>query len=504
METYTQARHKERSNADIMGKQRQEKSLREFKEVLDDLVFMLRRATGMRTVSLYWVNRQRGQFVLETQSTDLENVMFQDRLAFGDDLPGTRGGISRSPPACAWGRRWKPASLPITTEKCRWSTSTLLPFLNNGETGSADRAGIRRAPFRGEGEVVHAYINGLRNVLNTYLEISDLYERQEEWLEYEERVKVIETKGHAAKLIHAVMDEIQEMLHDGGVCFVGKAMGSWCHLMKSTEARHAPPLGMPLEQRTLGYDALESGSPEFAIHFNNNPKRLSPRERKTEGATLAVPLLMDDRRQGLLLVYDRNPLVFKESTKHKIVNLVRLAALKLGTRRGTPEPGESIVANEYGGVLPDLWEIVVDGQLQALRRQDSSYHSWFGLLTLSDLSELRTRLRLEELQALQRDLISACNPSHYGWSGYIGSHADYVYAIFLQSADEDAFKQWVSSVKKELDGGLELSNGRSFRSGVQVGFTSLKGGQEDSYEVLSHAKTALSRAVKSKEEEEED
>lgn len=503
MDTYTQARQKERSNADIMGKQRQEKSLREFKEVLDDLVFMLRRATGMCTVSLYWVNRQRGQFVLETQSTDLENVMFQDRLAFGEHFLEPWRDI-KEPAGLRVGEEVETGDLAHYYGEVPVQHLTLLPFLNNGETVALTVLESDAPLSEERGEVVHAYINALRNVLNTYLEISDLYERQEEWPEYEERLKVIETKGHAAKLIHAVMDEIQDMLHDGGVCFVGKAMGSWCHLMKSTGARHAPPLGMPLEQRTLGYDALESGSPEFAIHFNNNPKRLSPRERKTEGATLAVPLLMDDRRQGLLLVYDRNPLVFKESTKHKIVNLVRLAALKLGTRRGTPEPGDSIVANEYGGVLPDLWEIVVDGELQALRRQDSSYHSWFGLLTLSDLSELRTRLRLEELQVLQRDLISACNPSHYGWSGYIGSHADYVYAIFLQSSDEDAFKQWVSAVKKELGGGMELSNGRSFSSGVQVGFTSLKGGQEDSYAVLSHAKTALSRAAKSKEEEEED
>ncbi|MDZ7771797.1 MAG: GAF domain-containing protein [Balneolaceae bacterium] len=499
MDTYTQARQNEPSNAEIMGAQRQEKSLREFKEVLEDLVFILRRATGMRTVSLYWVNREREQFVLETQSTDLENVMFQDRLAFGDHFLEPWREI-KQPKGLRVGEELEEDQLSHYYGEVPVEHVTLLPFLNNGETVALTVLESADTLSEASGEVVQAYINALRNVLNTYLEISDLYERQEEWVDYEERIKVIETKGHAARLIHAVMDEIQQLLHDGGVCFVGKAMGSWCHLMKSNGARHAPPLGMPLEQRTLGYDALESGSPEFAIHFNNNPKRLSPRERQTDGATLAVPLLMDDRRQGLLLVYDRNPLIFKESTKHKIVNLVRLAALKLGARKGTPDPGQSIVANEYGGVLPDLWEIVVDGELQALRGRNGAYHSWFGLLTLSKLSELRTRLRLEELQVLQRDLIAACNPSRFGWPGYIGSHADYVYAFFLQSPDEEAFRQWIASVKKKLDEGLELSNGQSVSSGVQVGFTSLKAEQEDSYEVLTHAKTALSRAVSSKDE----
>lgn len=50
MNTYTQARDSDRSATEIMGRKRQEKALREFKHVLEDLMFLLRSASGMETV----------------------------------------------------------------------------------------------------------------------------------------------------------------------------------------------------------------------------------------------------------------------------------------------------------------------------------------------------------------------------------------------------------------------------------------------------------------------
>ncbi len=497
MDTYMQAGEKENANAEIIGEKRREKALREFKEVLEDLVFMLRRATGMQTVYLYWVNRQREQFVLETKSTELENVMFRDRLPFEEHFLNAHRDIGEAR-ALKVGEEVKPEQLSHYYEEVPARHVTLLPFINNGETVAITVLESENDILSADnGEVVKAYVNALRNVLNTYLEISDLYESEQEWVEYEERLRVIGSRGHRSRLLANVVNEIQQFLNEGGVTFVGKAMGGWCSLLSSRDARHGPPAGMPLEQRTLGYEALENGKPEFAIHFNNNPKRLSPRERATEGATLAVPMLLEDRRQGLFLVYDQNPLVFKESTKHKIVNLVRLAALKMNANLDSPDPDRSIFANEYGGVLPDLWEIVVDQELEKLREGENRFHSWFGLLTLAELSRLRTRLRLEELNIMQKSLVAACNPSRFGFPGFIGSHADHVYAFLIQSRNEEAFGQWTGAVKKELADGIELSGGRKISSGIQVGYTRLKSSYEDSYQVLSNAKSALSEAVKS-------
>ncbi len=63
-----------------MSKRREEKALLEFKHIMDDVVQLLRKATGAETVYFYWVNHVRKQFVLETNSTSLPNVMLFERL----------------------------------------------------------------------------------------------------------------------------------------------------------------------------------------------------------------------------------------------------------------------------------------------------------------------------------------------------------------------------------------------------------------------------------------
>src|SRR6056297_898022 len=65
-----------------MSLDRQDKALREFKQILQDLVHLLRTSTDVELAYLCWVNRSREQFVWETNSTGLPNVMFQDRVAF--------------------------------------------------------------------------------------------------------------------------------------------------------------------------------------------------------------------------------------------------------------------------------------------------------------------------------------------------------------------------------------------------------------------------------------
>lgn len=96
---------------------------------------------------------------------------------------------------------------------------------------------------------------------------------------------------------------------------------------------------------------------------------------------------------------------------------------------------------------------------------------------------------------MQRDLITAFNPSLYGQTGFIGAHADYVYAFLIQSTDPAAFDRWISAVRETMSGGFQLSNGKQIDSGIEVGYTPLKEGHSDAYEVLSHAKNALSKAV---------
>lgn len=496
MESYAKAREKDRSNAEIMGRKRQEKALREFKQVLKDLLFLLRNSSGMETCYLYWVNRSREQFVLETKATVLPNVMFQDRIQFENHFLERYKDIEE-PLSLTVGIEVGKEELIHYYEEVPVRNLTLLPFINNGETVALTVLESGDQTFSEEkSEVIHSYVDALRNMLNTYLEISDLYEKQEEWVDYEASLDLLETRAHHAELVCSMVNEMHTYLQNGGVSFVAQGMNGWCNVLNAKGARHAPPVGMPLKERTLGYEALQKGKPEFAIHFNNNPKRLSPREYSTEGATLAIPFQFHDRRQGLVLVYDRNPLIFKESTKHKFVNFARMTSLTILANNPNIESDQPFMANEYRAFIPDLWERIIDSELDTLRGGGETFHSWFGMVTLENLSSLRTRLRLEDLQQMQKDLVSLFNPSRYGVPGIIGSHSDYVYTFFVQSKDEDAVGKWTGELRKRLKEPVELANGVQIETSIKAGFTRLDADHKDHYQVLNHAKSALSRAVK--------
>ncbi len=500
MESYAEARQKDRSNAEIMGEKRQEKSLREFKGVLNDLVFLLRSSSGVETCYLYWVNRTREQFVLETKATELSNVMFQDRISFYDHFLNEYKDITE-PLGLTVGEQIEKDELLHYYDDIPVQHITLLPFINNGETVAITVLESEENTIDEEGsEVIYSYSDALRNVLNTYLEISDLYEDQEEWVDYEKSLEQLNIRSHRADLIYQMINEMQNYLQSGGVSFIAQGMQSWNNIFNSAGAQLAPPLGMPLKERTLGYEALQKGKPEFAIHFNDNPKRISPREQHTKGATLGIPLKFHDRRQGLVLVYDQNPLLFKESTKHKFINLVRMVELKIMANNPQLELSEPFLNNEYDAFLPDIWKRVVDTELETLAEQGSAYNTWFGLVTLSNLASLRTKLRMEDLDHMQKDLVNLFNPTRYGISGFIGSHSDYVYSFLIQSREDDTVQQWTKSLSERLYNPIELANGVQIKTSIKIGFTKLKAEQKDNYEVLSQAKTALSEAMKGSSE----
>lgn len=496
-----QARELKRSKADIMGRKRQDKALREFKQVLEDLLFLLRSASDMETVYLYWVNRSRKQFVMETKATVLDNVMFQDRVSFDRHFLGEFREI-QEPVAIELDVDIPADSLKHYYDRVPVRYITLLPFVNNGETVAITVLESKDHIFtEDKSEVINSYIEALGNVLNTYLEISDLYEQQEEWNNYEDQLSSLNIRCHRTEMIRKMLNLMQFYLHRGGVSFVTQGMNTWCNAINADGHGPALPVGMQMEQRTLAEEALQKGEPEFAIHFNNNPKRLSPRERNSEGATLAIPMIMKDRRQGVVLVYDENPLIFKESTKHKLINLVRTAGLQILANDPNLEVDQPILTNEYDAFLRDLWERVVDTELSNIKNKNQVCDTWFGLITVSNLPELRTKLRLEELKIMQKDLIATFNPNLFGYPGILGYHSDYVYSFLIQSNDSKAVEQWTKALKQKFSRPFELSNGSQIETGVKAGFTRLEDDYADSYQVLSNAKSALSQAMNSNREE---
>lgn len=501
MNNFAAEGNRKKSNAEVMGKKRQEKALREFKQVLEDLVFMLRSASEMETVYMYWVNRSREQFVMETKSTVLNDVMFKDRIDFDKHFLDTFKDITE-PTAVEVGKDIPASALNHYYNNGSVQYVTLLPFINNGETVAITVMESTSHIFNdSKREIIYSYISAIRNVLNTYLEISDLQGQQDEWINYESALAELDIRCQRSEMINKLLNIIQGFLNNGGVSFITKGNNGWFNTLNSEGAKGAPKIGLAMADRSLAYEAIEQGEPEFAIHFNNNPKRLSPREHHSKGATLAIPLVMDDRRQGVVLVYDENPLIFKESTKHKIINLVRVACLKIQAHNTSLNIDEPIFANKYGAFFSDIWEITVGAELNRLKSGNCKYGSQIGLVSLTNLPELRTKLRLEELNTMQRSLVSALNPTGFGYPGIIGYHSDYVYSFFIQNKDPDAVEKWIQALQNKFNKPFEIKEGKMIKTGLKFGCVTLDETHDDAYQLITEAKSALSQAINSTQNE---
>jgi len=343
-------------------------------------------------------------------------------------------------------------------------------------------------------DVLSAYRNALLNVLNTYLELTDLYEQQQEWVDYEDSIDSLSAKMHKVDILDQLVQEMDKLLPTGGVTVVARGMNRWVSVLCSVKAPDSPSLGLMVEEKSMAYDALQKGEAQFSIHFNQNPKRISSSEILTEGATLAIPLKINDRRHAVILAYDKNPLVFKESSKHKLKNLVRIAALAIQVNLGKVPVDEDIFTSEYGSFIPDLWERSLKTQIT--RVETVNYITWFGFITIDNIAELRSSVRLESLKRLQKTMVNLLSPSGMGFNGLIGFNSDYIYSYLLVGERNKEFEEWKNKVLKVFEKPIELVDGQSISVDIRIGSVHVDSDRVEVHELIAQAKQALSSAVK--------
>ncbi|NCP84729.1 MAG: hypothetical protein GW823_07505 [Bacteroidetes bacterium] len=296
-------------------------------------------------------------------------------------------------------------------------------------------------------------------------------------------------------LIHEALALIQYYLKYGGVSFLTRNLDAWSVVASSEKAFNALPLGMPMEEQTLANEAIYSGKPQFAIHFNGNPWRVNASEHLASGASFAIPLIVNDRRQGVFVCNDESPLVFNESTKHKLVNVVNMIALKLVSPRYGASIEKDLFTVVHGLLDPDFWRSTL---ITELRRATlyPKIKTYFGFVTISQLHEIRAKHRLDSLQQLQYDIVRLANPSNVGLSGLLGQFSDYVYAFVIQGSDEQAVGKWVKSVNKVLQKPVLFKDGSNRVIRLHYGYTLIKDDSTSDDQLISEAKTALSHALK--------
>lgn len=479
---------------DIVDKKEQQ-TIREFKELLTDLAEMLRRATHSTTVYMYWINKQRQQFVNEVASTKAVNAVFQDRVDFEDHYLHEFFDITE-PVQIEVGRHIAKSDLNHYYGKNEVKYVTLIPFINKSETIAITALESERQELEPDEEAaLFFYEDALTKLLNTYLEVNNLSEDQQKWSEYEEAIKRIQRERRPVHVIQQLLEEINKYLTNGGALMASRGMDAWCALVSSSEAQNPPLTGTRLEEGTIGYQALESGEAEFCIHFNGNPKRIAAREPLSNGATMAVPILVHDRRQALIMAYDENPLLFTESLKHKINNLCRICSLKLTASEPRSSLKEDLLANTYTAFIPDIWEVSLKAALERAKIEPD-IHTWFGLVTLKDLSSLRARYRLDELKSLQHELVVTLNPSNFGLSGYLGSKTDYVYTFLIQGNNPDAIDIWNNALHDLGDKQIQFSNGKEEPIEFIAGYTKITQEYNEIRSIIKQANKALSDAFK--------
>lgn len=457
---------------------------------------LLRHSCDVGTVALYWVNRNREQFVLETRSTEYENTRFQDRVAFGDSFLQDYADIDE-PIELTVGEHVSGEDLEHYYGEVPVGVVYLVPFINNRETVALTvlESSDHKLTPRNE-QSVFAYTSALQNLLHTYLELNDLRGDEQQWEHYEQLLDSFSRRMDTMNLLSHTVEKLQVYLKTGGVSLVCRGMNQWHNVLNATSAAHALPLGLAMQEPSLAFQALQSGKPEFAIHFNANPRRMAANEPDCRGATLAIPVLLNDRRHALFLCYEENPLVFDEATRHKLVNMVRLASYKLMADNLHARVDEDLLANDYQAYVPELLEATLDNEIARLSRSED-YSIFAGMITPAGLSSLRTRFRMEQLGELQRTLIGKLNPVQWNMNGYLSMHSDYVYLFVVQCSGQQQVSDWLARVQDFFSSPVSLRDGSEVDIGFHTGFVQLTSDYRDASDVLKKAKAVLSEQMQS-------
>lgn len=478
----------------MLNTKREEKALLEFKSLMDDLLMLLGRATGVQTGYLCWVNRSRRQFVLETTYTTVSNVMFQDRVLFDKSFLNRYKNLDKIV-QLEVGRDLSVDELEHYYNGSSVRYLLVIPFRNNDETVALTvLESQEKLSITEQQTSLAAYNRAHINVLNTYLELTGLYEDQKVWTEFDEVLEKFKADMGATEVLELMLFEMQRLIAAGGVVVALRGMDTWVTVLRSGSNLATPSIGLLVEVRSLAHDALSKGEPVFSMHFNHNPKRISSSEFNTEGASFAIPLLIAGRRYAVIVVNSKNPLIFTESIKHQLRTLVKVASLTIENLLLRTSGLTELFVSEYGSFISELWEASLNHI--ANREDHAQENAWFGLAGIENLSEIRSRHRLEDLKKMQRYLVKALNPARTGYKGLIGFHSDYVYSYIFVSRSENHHQEWIDKTIFDLKNSFKLDNGQPVHVDIKFGSVKVIPGKKDVQQIIIDAKKALGFAMK--------
>ncbi len=492
-----QADRNTQHETDPIGSRREENSLQHFKDVLKDLLVMIRVSCDSDTASMYWINRKREQFVLETSSTILNDVVFQDRVSF-EEFPLDPWKDIEEPVILEVGTDISKSILTHHMNGFPSKAMLLLPFINNGETVSITVVELPKSTgISAEAEkACLGYVNAVGNILRTYLELNDMFQDEKRWEAYDAALDSFNQQKSVIGILERMLAEACNLVQGGGACFISKGMSGWHVTLSNSQNSRPMPAGLKMSEASQSALCLKSGEPEFTLHFNGNPKRVSQKELPAEGASYVVPLMINYRRHGLLMVWDENPLVFRESMKHMISNMVRTVSMILKSDSAVQTEDRDLLTTETGSYKLEVIERVIDTELKRRSEGFRPMDTWLVFVTPADYQDLRAKLGSERIKSLQFSMGRDLNPNHSGVPGLVSVYTESIFAVVIQSRKENGVDNWIDYFKSYVAERARTNSDYLPDIKFHFGICKISESHKDAYTALQDAKRAMNYAVK--------
>lgn len=481
---------------DLAGFKREEKALEHFKQVLKDLLVMVRVSCKADTAYMYWVNRARQQFVLETTSTLLTDVVFQDRVAFNGFVLESWLDL-KEPLFLETGTDINAEHLTHHINGFKGNGILLLPFVNNDETVSLtviEISDINKLDDQWQ-DAAQSYLNAVGNILLNYLELNDLFQDEKRWDAYDRALERFSEQRSTLDLLECLLFEANSLVTTGGACILARNVSGWQVVMTASSSNKIIPAGLKMSEVSQAGLCLKSGSAEFSLHFNGNPKRISQKEPPIEGASLVAPLLINYRRYALLVVWDENSLVFRESLKHMITNMCRTSSFMLKGDKAIHLETDEFLTTESGAFHIDVLEKMVQHELNRRSTGFTPNDTWVVFVTLSDYQQLKTKLGTEHSKELLGSIARDLNPNHCSVPGMVSSYTESVFAVLLQSKDASCVDKWVNYFKAYVQERGRTSGEYIPDLNFHFGVSKLLDTHTEAFSVVQDAKRALNLAI---------
>jgi len=477
------------------GNDREEAILQQFRSLISDLIRILRHALKARTVTLYWVNRQRQLFVPESFSSERTDVVFKDRIPMGTCFLDPYHAIDQ-PVWVEIGKDIEPKALTHYYASLYQPDGYIYiqPFKSNQETVALTVVETQTNTWSpSDTEALSAFLSSIDHLLQTYLELSHLIEAEKEWPEYDQLLKSMSKKKDPLTLLSDFFDWLPAILPGAHLTLLMPLEGLL--QVVYTTSHHA--LGTRAEPNAMVHQAALSDQEVFSLHLQGLPYQVHATETKAQGASMALALRVQEATAAVLLIQHPDSLACTGRIQHKLTHTMRIAGYRSDT---LSRSGKSELFTAPNGTLKsELAEWMLEQHLRHANTLPSAGFCWVGYAGLRNLSTLRTGLTSEGLKMMHRSVIQLLSQAKSVHPPLMFYHADHIYGFMLTGNDEQDIHRWGKAVQALMQQGITIFDTKWIPE-LTMTAVRMDGRNEEVYPLLEKARKSLNVQLRDRQE----